>query len=124
MQSLLDEATKCYNYGRYIGSAMCIRTILEIGVLDRIRRSKPAEYANVSEKAIQAVINYMHSNEPKFFDKRVDHRVIKCVQSTAKGTLGDVVLLNNIAHGHLQPDRPQLDLFARNLEPLFLWAFE
>jgi len=124
LQNLIDEALILYRMGRNIGAAMCMRLILELGVLDKIRRKNPNEYTRVAGKGIKAVLDYMHSNQPAFFDKRADHRVIKCVQSIANSTLGDVVLLNNVAHGHFQPDRAQLNNFAVNLQPLFVWAFE
>ena len=106
-----------------MSSAMCFRMVLEMGVLFRIEQDFPDEYLKVSEKGIKAVITYMNGHLNSFFDAKRDHRVIKCVQSITNGTQADVVLLNNTAHGHYQPDRAELNRFAINIEQLLRWAY-
>jgi site-specific DNA-cytosine methylase len=92
-----------------------MRLVLEFGLMARIELDFPVEYARVSEKGIASLLNYMHSNSTSFFDRRIDHKVIKCIQSLFAGTQADVVLLNNVSHGHYQPSKDELDLLAKNL---------
>lgn len=100
-----------------------MRLVLELGLMTRIELDFPAEYAKVSERGIASLLNYMNSNTNDFFDKKADHKVLKCIQSLFAGTQTDVVLLNNVSHGHYQPSKDELDLLAKNLEPLIRWAY-
>jgi Histidine kinase-, DNA gyrase B-, and HSP90-like ATPase len=122
LKSMIEETIYQHQFRREIGTALCLRVVVELATLDRIRRKLPAEYAKVSEKAIKALLNYMNSNPASFFDAKADHDVIKCVQGLATGTQADIVLLNNVAHGHYQPNFPELHRFAANIEPLMRWA--
>lgn len=123
LRALIEETVYLHQFRRSIGTALCLRVVLELGVLDRIRRTLPTQYAKVSDKGIKALINYMNGNTAQFFDAKTDHNVIKCVQNIANSTLADVVLLNNVAHGSFQPDLQQINKIVVNIEPLFRWAF-
>jgi hypothetical protein len=122
LKSIIEETIHQHQFRREISTALCLRVVVELATLDHIRRKQPAEYAKVSEKAIKALLNYMNSNPESFFDSKADHDVIKCVQGLATGTQADIVLLNNVAHGHYQPNFPELHRFAANIEPLMRWA--
>lgn len=123
LRRIIEETIYLHQFRRDIGTALCLRVVLELGVLDRIRRTLPAQYPIVSEKGIKALITYMNNRVSDFFDTKADHTVVKCVQSIAGGTMADVVLLNNVAHGHYQPDLKEINKIVVNLEPLFRWAF-
>lgn len=123
LTSIIEEAIYQYKSRRNVGAALCLRLVLELGVMTRIEDDFPSEYSKVSEKGISALLNYMHSNSVTFFDKKADHRVVKCFQSRMAGEQDDVVLLNNVAHGHWQPSRDEIDRCAKNLEPLLRWAY-
>lgn len=123
LRSIVDETIwQCRNR-RDISTALCLRIVLEISLLERIQRDFNQEYPKVSEKAVASLLNYLHSNETTFFDKKADHKVTKCLQSIAQGHQGDVVLLNNTAHGHYQPTLAEINQFVLNLESLLRWAF-
>lgn len=122
LKSIIEETIHQHQFRREISTALCLRVVVELAVMDRIRRKLPTEYAKISEKAIKAMLNYMNSNPSTFFDSKADHDVIKCVQGLATGTQPDIVLLNNVAHGHYQPNFPELHRFAINIEPLMRWA--
>lgn len=123
LKSIISETIYQYQWRREVSVALCMRMVLELGVLFKLERDFSSEYPKVAEKGIKAVLNYLNGNLSTFFDAKKDHRVIKCIQSTADGTQADVVLLNNVAHGHYQPSRTELNRFAINLEPLFNWAY-
>jgi hypothetical protein len=122
LKSIIEETIYQHQFRREISTALCLRVVVELATLDHIRRKLPGEYAKVSEKAIKALLNYMNSNPTSFFDSKADHNVVKCVQGLATGTQADIVLLNNVAHGHYQPNFPELNRFAANIEPLMRWA--
>ncbi len=122
LREIIDETIYQYGAKRYISTALCFRMVLELGVLFKIERDFPGEYAKVSEKGIKAVITFMHKNNAIFFDSTT-HRVAKCVQGITDGQQQDVVLLNNTGHGHYQPSRSELDLIAVNMEQLLRWAY-
>lgn len=123
LQSIIEESIWQFQFKREIGTALCVRSVLELGVLDRVRRDFAGEYPKVSDKGIKALLNYMNTHLNDFFDQKTDHIIVKCVQSCANGTQPDVVLLNNVAHGHYKPNFPELNRFAVNLEALLLWAY-
>lgn len=123
LRSIIAETIYQYQWRREISAALCFRMVLELGVLFRIERDFPAEYPKVAEKGIKSVITYLNGNLTAFFDAKVDHRVIKCVQSITDGTQPDVVLLNNVAHSHYQPSRAELNRFAINMEQVLFWAY-
>lgn len=123
LKSIIDESIWQFQFKREIGTALCVRSVLELGVLDKIRRDFSVEYPKVSEKAIKSLLNYMNGHLTDFFDLKTDHVIVKCVQSCSNGTQPDVVLLNNVAHGHYKPNFPELNRFAVNLEALLLWAY-
>lgn len=122
LRSVVEETIYQHQFRREIGTALCLRVVVELATLDHINRKLPTQYAKVSEKAIKSLLNYMNSNPDDFFDKKADYAVAKCVQGLAAGSQADVVLLNNIAHGHYQPNFQELNRFATNLEPLMRWA--
>lgn len=122
LKSIIEETIFQHQFRREISTALCLRVLVEQATLDRIRRMLPSEYAKVSDKAIKGLLNYMNSNPASFFDSKAEHDVIKCVQSLATGTQADIVLLNNVAHGHYQPNFAELHRFAVNIEPLMRWA--
>jgi hypothetical protein len=122
LKSMIEETIFQHQFRREISTSLCLRVVIELATMDRVRRAKPAEYAQVSEKAIKALLNYMNSNPAKFFDVKAEQNVVKCVQSLASGAQADIVLLNNVAHGHYQPNFAELHRFAANVEPLMRWA--
>lgn len=124
LSTMMDEAKYQYQWRRPISAAMCMRTVVELATMDRVRRDFPNEYPKVAEKAIKSLLNYMNSNASTFFDQKADYNVIKCVQSLATGTQADVVLLNNVSHGHYQPSLSELNTFANNIEALLRWAYK
>lgn len=123
LKAIIEETIFQHQFRREIATALCMRMVLELAMLNYIERKHASEYPKVSEKGIKALLNYMNAHQADFFDLKADHRIVKCVQSTANGTQSDVVLLNNVAHGHYQPSIKELNIFAVNLEPLFHWAF-
>jgi Histidine kinase-, DNA gyrase B-, and HSP90-like ATPase len=123
LMSIIEETIYQYQFKREVGTALCLRMVVELGVLDRIERSFPVEYPKISSFGIKKVINYMKNHIAVFFDEKVDYRAIKCVNNTVDGTQTDVVLLNSVAHGHYQPNFSDLNRFATNLQPLLLWAY-
>ncbi|HUX83281.1 MAG TPA: ATP-binding protein [Halothiobacillus sp.] len=123
LRSFIAETIYQYQWRHEISAALGFRVVLELGVLFRIERDFAAEYPKVADKGIKAVITYLNANRTAFFDAKVDHRVIKSVQSITDGTQPDVILLNNIAHSHYQPSRAELNRFAINMEQLLLWAY-
>ncbi|GHA70379.1 hypothetical protein GCM10009007_08890 [Formosimonas limnophila] len=123
LSSIIDETIWQFQFKRELGTALCFRTVLELGCLDKIRRDFHAEYPKVSEKGIKSLLNYMYSHSNDFFDAKKDHVIVKCVQSCANGAQPDVILLNNIAHGHYKTNFAELHKFAINLEALLLWAY-
>lgn len=124
LQAMIGEAIYQHQFRREVATAMCLRSVLELAVLERIKQSYASHYPNVAELGIKKVLGYVNGHLTDFFDKRIDHSVIKCVQSTANGTQMDVVLLNNAAHGTFHPTLREINIFVRNLEPLFRWALK
>lgn len=122
LQDVITETTEQYTIDRSISSALCLRIVLETGVLCKIERDFPTEYSKVSDKSIGALINYIHSNSSTFFDKP-EHRTKKCVQSLITGTQLNVIFINNVAHGHYHPSIDELDKLIANLQPLLEWAY-
>lgn len=122
LQDVITETIEQYAKDRSISSALCLRIVLETGVLRKIERDFPTEYSKVSEKSISALINYIHSNSSTFFDKP-GHRTKKCVQSLITGTQLNVIFINNVAHGHYHPSIDELDKLIANLQPLLEWAY-
>lgn len=123
LQAMMDETIYQHQFRREVATAMCLRSVLELAVLERIKADFPSHYLSVSDMGIKKVVGYMNARLTDFFDKRIDHSVIKCVQGTANGSQFDVVLLNNAAHGTFHPTLRELNIFVRNLEPVFRWAF-
>ncbi|HEX7910698.1 MAG TPA: ATP-binding protein [Paraburkholderia sp.] len=123
LQTIINETLLLHRAKRDIAIAMCLRVVLESGLLAKVERSFPAEYPKVSEKGVYALIKYLAGNSGAFFDSKAEYRQVKCAQSVANGTQPDVVLLNNAAHGHYQPNIAELNRFVNNLEPLLLWAY-
>jgi hypothetical protein len=121
LRSMIEETIFQHQFRREIGTALCLRTVLEVATLDHIKRKLPSVYPNVEEKAIKSLVNYMNSNRGLFFTAG-DKPVVKCVENAALGSQPDVILLNNVAHGSYQPNFPELNRFATNLEPLMRWA--
>jgi hypothetical protein len=122
LQDVIGETIYQYENDRPIAAALCFRIVLETGVLRKIERDFAAEYPKVSEKSIQALVKYIHSNSTTFFGK-AEHMVSKCVQSLANGTQQDVIVVNNVAHGHYHPTTDELDKLIGNLQPLLEWAY-
>ena len=118
---MIEETIFQHQFRREIGTALCLRTVVELLALDHVRRHIPVVYATVQEKGIKALLNHMNANRNLYFATG-DKMVVKCVESLATGTQADVVLLNNVAHGHYQPSLSELNRFATNLEPLARWA--
>lgn len=122
LQDVIGETIYQYENDRPIAAALCFRIVLETGVLRKIERDFTAEYTKVSEKSIHALVNYIHSNSTIFFGK-AEHMVAKCVQSLANGTQQDVIVINNVAHGHYHPSTDELDKLIGNLQPLLEWSY-
>lgn len=122
LQDVITETVEQYAINHPISSALCLRIVLETGVLCKIERDIPTEYQAVSEKSIAALIRYIHSNSSKFFSKS-EHRTQKCVQSLNTGTKLNVILINNVAHGHYHPSIDELNKLIANLQPLLEWAY-
>lgn len=101
---------------------MCLRAVIALAVMDKIRRSKPAEYPKVSSKAIKVLLGYMSSNPDDFFDPKAEYNFVKRVQSLSGSSLTDIMLLNNAAQGHYNPSISAFDSFADNVEEQVRWA--
>lgn len=123
LKTIIEETIYQYNWRRGVAAALCLRIVIESGTLEKIRRDFPTEYAKVSDKGIKALINHMKNKPADFFDPQKDKLVIKCVESNASGTQTDILLLNNVAHGHYRPTHTELDKFVSNLEQLINWAY-
>ncbi|GGY34821.1 hypothetical protein GCM10008098_30050 [Rhodanobacter panaciterrae] len=123
LKTIINEALYQYNWRRDVAAALCLRIVVELGVLERLRRDFSVHYARVADQGIKKVLNYLHTNGNGVFDTKLDHRVIKCVQSAVGGQQMAIILLNNIAHGSYQPTHSELDKFVTTLEPLLLWAY-
>jgi hypothetical protein len=123
LKTVLDEAIFQYRRHRPIATALCLRIVLEAGLLEKVRTAFPTSYDAVSEKAIASLVQYIQSNSATFFDARKDHKILKCIQSNAIKGQGDVMMLNNISHGHYAPQMTEVEKFTSNLEPLLLWAY-
>jgi hypothetical protein len=124
LQTIIAETLYLHRIRRDIAIAMCLRVVLESGLLAKVEKSFPAQYPKVSSRGVASLINYLASNPNDFFDAKADYKLIKCLQSfSSTGTQPDVVLLNNAAHGHYQPNIAELNRFVTNLEPLLNWAY-
>ena len=124
LQAMIDETIYLHQIRREVATAMCLRSVLELAVLERIKKDYASHYPNVSDMGIKKLLGYVNARLTDFFDKKNDHDVIKCVQGTADGTQIDVVLLNNAAHGTFHPMLHDINIFIRNLEPLLRWALK
>lgn len=122
LQDVIKETVYQYQADRPIASALCLRIVLESGLLRKIEKDFSAEYSAVSEYGIKRLVNYLLANQNKFFVK-ADHRVSKCVESLSKGTQLDVILINNVAHGHYHPSIDEIDKLITNMQPLLEWAY-
>jgi hypothetical protein len=123
LQTLIEETINQYQAHRSIGAALCLRVVVEVGTLYKVERAFPGQYSKVASLGIRSLLNYM-KNHPKDFFTVADHRVEKCVMGNAAG--GDqieIIVLNNVAHGHYHPDLADLDRCATNLQALIEWAY-
>ncbi|MBL8524205.1 MAG: ATP-binding protein [Betaproteobacteria bacterium] len=123
LKNVLAETIFQYRWGRAIATALCLRIVLEAGILEKIRKDYPTTYPAVSDKAIAGLITYMQGNMTTFLNAQRDYKVVKCIQSNAVKGQGDVMMLNNVSHGHYNPVMQEVDKFISNLEPLLLWAY-
>jgi hypothetical protein len=121
--TIIGEILVLYRSRRLIAVAMCLRVVLESGLLAKIERDHSTVYTTVSEKGVAGLIKWMAGHSSTFFNAQRDHKIVKCLQSIAAGTQGDVVLLNNAAHGHYQLNLDELKRFVNNLEQLLVWAY-
>lgn len=133
LRSIIEETSRQYSGRRFISAALCLRVVLECGCLERIRKDFNSEYGNVSHMGIQALITHLNKNisqlskeKPQglIFNYKIDHVAIKCIQANKAGDQLDIILLNNISHGHFQPTKPTLDGVLRNIQPLLEWAYQ
>lgn len=121
--AIIEETLYQHHVRREIATAMCMRAVLELLVLNKLEKDFRSEYVKVADYGIKRVIGHMHGHLKDFFpDKRIDMHAQKCITSIAGGNQLDVVLLNNAAHGSYQPNVDELNRFATNLEPLLKWA--
>ncbi|WP_081767230.1 ATP-binding protein [Hylemonella gracilis] len=123
LRAVISEALLLYRTRREIALSMCLRAVLEAGMLLKIQRSFPKEYPKVADKGVVALINYMNTHTTDFFDAKNDFRLIKTINSIAGGQQKDVVLLNNASHAHYQPSLEEINRFVGNLENLLVWAY-
>lgn len=122
LSDIIQETITQYQADHPISTALCLRIIVEVGVLSKIERDKKSEYSKVSHMAIASLLKYINTNNASFFSAE-DHQVKKCVQSLASGTQADIILLNNISHGHYHPTIDELTKLIKNIQPLLEWAY-
>lgn len=122
LQDIITEAIEQYETDHPISTALCFRIVLEVGVLSKIERDKKSEHAKVASMGIKAILNHMNKNLGTFFDKS-EQKIGKCVQSLACGTQLDIILVNNVAHGHYHPSIDEINKLMANSQPLLEWAY-
>lgn len=122
LQDIIAEAIEQYETDHPISTALCFRIVLEVGVLSKIERDKKSEHAKVAPMGIKAILNHMNKDLSLFFDKS-DQKISKCVQSLASGTQLDIILINNVAHGHYHPSIDEINKLMANSQPLLEWAY-
>lgn len=123
LNSVIEETIQQFIQHRGIAAALCLRIVVEVGVLHKIKKDFPAQYTKVSEKSIAALLRYMNSNRSDFFDTSRDHLVVKCIESAINSTQAEAIMLNNIAHGHWHPEVSELNTLVKNLQQLLHWAY-
>jgi hypothetical protein len=122
LQDIITEAIEQYETDHPISTALCYRIVLEVGVLSKIERDKKSEHAKVASMGIKKILNHMNNNLGTFFDKS-EQNISKCVESLAKGTQLDIILINNVAHGHYHPSIDEINKLMSNSQPLLEWAY-
>ena len=123
LNSIVEETMRQFELHRPMAAALCLRIVIEVGVLHKINRDFAAQYPKVAEKGIAALLRYMNSNRADFFDLKRDHLVIKCIESAVTGTQAESIFLNNIAHGHWHPDIDEMNRLVSNLQQVLNWAY-
>lgn len=122
LKTLIEETISQYQAHRSIGAALCLRVVVEVGVLYKIERAYPAEYPKIAKLGIKGLLDHMSRHTAVFFGK-ADHRVQKCVISNSSGDQNEIILLNNVAHGHYHPDLKDFDRCVTNLQEMMEWAY-
>ena len=122
LQTLIEETISQYQSHRSVGAALCLRIVIEVGMLYKIERSFPSQYPKISHLGIKALLTHM-KNHPKDFFTSADYRVEKCIGGNATGSQNEIVLLNNVAHGHYHPDLNDIDRCVINMQAAMEWAY-
>lgn len=123
LKNIIQETIGLYQFRRDISTALCMRIVVEQGVLNKLERDHPQEYAKMSDDGIKKILGKLNGSPYAIFDKRRDAKIIKCIQNMATGQQADIIMLNNISHGSYQPIRKEIDALALNLEPILQWAY-
>lgn len=123
LKSIIQETIYLYQWRRDISAGLCMRIVVELGVLNKLERDYPLEYTRMSDDGIKKILGKINAAPDAFFDRKRDAKIIKCVQNMATGVQADIIMLNNISHGSYQPIRKEIDTLVLNLEPILDWAY-
>ncbi|WP_189534570.1 ATP-binding protein [Paludibacterium paludis] len=134
LKDIIDESVRLYTSARYIGTALCLRIILEQGILNRIKDKHPNEYQNYSADGIHTIftklkneVGQLGPKTPtinKIFHYSKDQKVVQAIKANGVAKIFDsIILLNSISHGNYKPNKQEIDTLVANTQPLLEWAY-
>jgi hypothetical protein len=125
MTSFISEFKYQIIAARAVSAALCLRVVIEKGLLARIEKDFSCQYPKIASMGVQSLVNYMASNKNIFFAEPSSQKAFKCVQVNSKSSdFGDVLVLNNVSHGSYNPSVESVENMLTNFEPLLNWAYK
>lgn len=123
LNEIRNEAIELFNKNLWLSFCLCYRTILELGVIYKLKAVSQNDYEKAKEKGIAALINYLSGNS-----NLVDENKHRALRRILKNNVGEIMpyidLMNIASHGHYRPFQPDTETLLINTECLLNWAFE
>lgn len=123
----IDELRHQIAQERPIASAVCLRVILEKGLLRKLENDFNDQFKKIEDgrrAGVQKVINHMNGNLKLYFPNNKPRAAAEVVKANSQNlNYADVLLLNNVSHGDYNPEMSMIYKAMNNLQPLLEWIY-
>ncbi|PPK74759.1 histidine kinase/DNA gyrase B/HSP90-like ATPase [Methylobacter tundripaludum] len=122
LDTFLEESVRLYNDKRFWPFCLVYRTILEVGIIEKLKKTHEEHYIKAKDKSIVALYKYLQSNSniiPSYYETL--KRVLRVANNNDEPFVG---LLNIASHGRYVPTQSDVDDLLKNTQQLLEWAFD
>ncbi len=117
------ETVELYESARWWPFCLCYRIVLEVGIIEKIKKDFTTHHRSIYDKSIDSLLKYLSANRSTIIDPVKYKSFNHSLRDGGKilGNLPGIAILNLASHGNYQPSRADVDSLLANTQELLLW---